>query len=187
VARLAAVLSLVWLAYVVLHTALSGRWWPMLLPDLVPPVLLVVAPVLLAALVALRGRPPLRTPRRWLPLAASALAFALGAGQSGLDLGALTRDLAGNTAPRLVAGDFNTTPAMGELNRLDRLLTRGRTTDGTLYPTSWNARHMGLWRLDFTYHDPTIRLHQYRFCDSRNLSDHDAQELWISTAKGQSA
>ncbi|WP_165985677.1 endonuclease/exonuclease/phosphatase family protein [Streptomyces sp. YIM 98790] len=351
-ARTAAVLAFVWLAYVVVHTALTGRWWPVLLLDLAPPVLLAVVPLVLVVPAAFAVPAPPRAPRRWLPVAACVTAFALGAGQSGLDLGgwgrgpgrvppgavhivvwnthywhqdedpeefysylrsfdadvyllqeylnwhhgtdtpvpvddtaglrrhfpgyritsagelltlsrlpvtdsraladppghdsvppgsdfpafwstktlrtdvrlgegtvslynthipvqldfssgvftpaflkavrrqaerrttawtALTHDLTCNPLPRLVAGDLNTTPAMGELSHLDDLLVRGRLTDGGPYPVSWDARRLALWRLDFTHHDPGIRLHRYRFSGSRGLSDHSAQELWITT------
>ncbi|WP_405009193.1 endonuclease/exonuclease/phosphatase family protein [Kitasatospora sp. NBC_01539] len=354
--RVGAVLSFVWLACVVLHTVLSGRWWPMLLPDLAPPLLLVAVPVLLGVPAVLGVVGARRDPRRWAPVAAGVASLALGAGQSGLNVdafgrgsapvpagalhvvawntqywdqdedpgafyaylhafdadvyllqeylnwnddtpvrlddtarlhaefpgysiatdgelltlsrlpitasraldntrwyastpagsdfpefwraktlrtdiragdqvvslynahipvqldtssgvftpaflgkvrtqaerrsaawAALTDDLAGNPAPRLVAGDFNTTPAMGELSRLDGILLRGQPTGGGLYPTSWDARGLGLWRLDYTYHDPAVHLARYRFRDSRGLSDHDAQELWISTTKGSTA
>ncbi|SFD31643.1 endonuclease/exonuclease/phosphatase family protein [Streptomyces aidingensis] len=353
--RLVAAAAFAWLGYVLLHTALSGRWWPMLLADLAPPLLLALAPLVLAAPAvpaALAGPGPRRRPRRWLPVVACAVAFALGAGQSGLDLGgwgrgpgrvppdavhivawnalywhqdddpdafyaylrsfdadvyliqeylnwradsdtplpvddtarlrrefpgyriitagelltlsrlpvagsraltdppgydsappgtdfpafwraktlrtdvrtgggiialynthipvqldtsdgvftpaflkgvrrqslrrtaawtSLTGDLLCTAVPRLVAGDLNTTPAMGELDRLDDLLVRARPTDGGVYPVSWDARRLPLWQLDFTFHDPGVRLHRYRFRDSPGLSDHSAQEFWITT------
>lgn len=347
-AQLTSVLAFGWLAWVLLRATLTGRWWPMLLPDLVPPLLLVVVPVLLAVVSALAGTAPSRGPRRWLPVTACAAALAVGAGHSGLHFGgwgrgpesvpaqalhlvvwnaqywhqdddeedfytylrsfdadvyllqeylnwrdgtpvrvddtaalrarfpgyrivargelltlsrlpvthirvltdpagtsappgsdfpefwqgktlrtdvlfggrpislynthipvqldasdgvltpafltgvqrqarrraaawsALAGDLACTTGARLVAGDLNTTPAMGELSHLDDLLVRGRPTGGGPYPASWNSRGPALWLLDYVFHNPGIRLDRYRFRDSRGLSDHRAQELWIT-------
>ncbi len=97
---------------------------------------------------------------------------------------ALTADLAENSSPRLVAGDFNTTPAMGEMSHLDSLLTPARLTGSGLYPSSWDARRLGLWRLDFAYHDDLINIDRYNFRGSLGFSDHDAQDLLVSTTKG---
>jgi len=98
---------------------------------------------------------------------------------------ALSGDLAGNAGPRLVLGDLNTTPAMGELSRLDRLLAPARPTGGELYPTSWYARRLPLWRLDFAYHDAATEIDRYGFRDGGGFSDHDAQDLWVSVQEGR--
>ncbi len=55
----AAVIGL-WAAWVVTQRALSGRFWPVLLPDLLPPIAYVLVPLLLAPLLLRIGR------RRWL-------------------------------------------------------------------------------------------------------------------------
>jgi hypothetical protein len=68
---------------VVLHLLLSGRYWPWVLVDLMPPVLYVLLP--LALLVALA----IRRPRRQVAIVTAALtagALALGAGQAGLNI-----------------------------------------------------------------------------------------------------
>jgi endonuclease/exonuclease/phosphatase (EEP) superfamily protein YafD len=354
--RAAGVLSLVWLGYVLVHLVLSGRWWPMLLPDLAPPLVFVLVPLALVALSALGflrgagGRPVTRV-RTWIPILAAVAALVAGVEPAGLNLDvfdhgvappagalhvvswnteywdrdddpsrfyaylrsfhadvyllqeylnwhagaplrvddsarlraefpgyqiatvgelltlsrvpivssaglddsrwypsvpagsdfpdfwrdktlrttlkvgstnlsiynvhipvqlgpigvsllaemhqqasrrdaawrALAADLAETSGPKLVAGDFNTTPAMGELSHLDELLRRAQPTNGQLYPTSWSARSVGLWRLDFAYYSASITIDQYNFRDSAGFSDHDAQDFWIDTANGPSA
>jgi endonuclease/exonuclease/phosphatase (EEP) superfamily protein YafD len=96
---------------------------------------------------------------------------------------ALTDDLAANPLPTLVAGDFNSTPSMGELRRLDRWVRRADPTEGSIYPTSWDDRGPAmLWRLDFVFHTPRVNLHRYTFHHSQHLSDHPAQDLRVSIA-----
>jgi endonuclease/exonuclease/phosphatase (EEP) superfamily protein YafD len=72
-----------WLAFVVLHRLLSGRFWLWLLPDLVPPVSYLAAPVLLLAVSGLTAQP-------WCAGGALA-ALVIGAGHSGLNRNALSR------------------------------------------------------------------------------------------------
>ncbi|MEU8272372.1 endonuclease/exonuclease/phosphatase family protein [Sphaerisporangium sp. NPDC049002] len=81
--RLVAGLTVAWLLFVVLQRLLSGRFWLWLLPDLAPPLVYVAGPLLLLALAPLAGRS-----RRWCS-ALAAVSLAVGAGQSGLALGAL--------------------------------------------------------------------------------------------------
>ncbi|MGV9778276.1 endonuclease/exonuclease/phosphatase family protein [Streptosporangium sp. NPDC003464] len=96
-ARALAWAAAAWLAFVVLHHLLSGRFWLWLVPDLVPPLVYLAAPLLLLAAVPLTGRAG-RT-RRWCAVLAAA-SLLLGAGQSGLNPGALT----GGTAAAAPAG-----------------------------------------------------------------------------------
>ncbi|GAA2899357.1 endonuclease/exonuclease/phosphatase family protein [Streptosporangium fragile] len=83
-ARLLLGVTAAWLVFVVLHHLLSGRFWLWLLPDLVPPMVYLAAPLLLLAAAPLAGR----SRRRWCA-ALAAVSLVLGAGQSGLDPGAL--------------------------------------------------------------------------------------------------
>ncbi|WP_214107655.1 endonuclease/exonuclease/phosphatase family protein [Acrocarpospora catenulata] len=78
--RLLLIACATWLTFVALHRLLTGRFWLWLLPDLVPPIFYVAAPLLLFALTPLAGR--LRR-RCALLLTASLL---LGIGHSGLNL-----------------------------------------------------------------------------------------------------
>jgi hypothetical protein len=93
----------------------------------------------------------------------------------------LRADVSANHDPFLVAGDFNTSPSMGDIAWL-----RGHLTDPTpalrsFYPTSWQdtgALPRG-WRLDWVF-TSSIRVHRYRFQTSEGLSDHRSQQLVVS-------
>ncbi|HEY0700497.1 MAG TPA: endonuclease/exonuclease/phosphatase family protein, partial [Micromonospora sp.] len=93
----------------------------------------------------------------------------------------LDRDLDANRNPVLVAGDLNTTPAMGDLRGL-----RGRLRDATVaaddpYPVSWPADGpVTAWRLDWVFTSAGTVVHRYRLTDPGGLSDHRPQELLIS-------
>lgn len=91
---------------------------------------------------------------------------------------ALSADLDANRGPSFVAGDFNSTPAMGELDRIR--LDRPALTGGGLYPSSWDARGKGWWRLDHVFTSSAVTVHRYELRDSLSLSDHRAQDLRIS-------
>jgi endonuclease/exonuclease/phosphatase (EEP) superfamily protein YafD len=95
-------------------------------------------------------------------------------------LAALGADVRGNPLPLLVAGDFNTTPAMGDLRA-----RTGRTEDAAranrhLYPVSWHLGPLHLWRLDWALTGNGLRVHQYEFRDPAGLSDHDAQDIAVT-------
>ncbi|RGC65960.1 Endonuclease/Exonuclease/phosphatase family protein [Micromonospora sp. MW-13] len=77
--RALTVLAGAWLAFVVAHRLLSGRWWLWLAPELTPPLAFVAVPVLLLALAGLAG------PARGRVALLAAAALALGAGLSGLN------------------------------------------------------------------------------------------------------
>jgi endonuclease/exonuclease/phosphatase (EEP) superfamily protein YafD len=97
--------------------------------------------------------------------------------------GGLLADLAGNPLPVLVAGDFNTSPAMGDLAGL-----RGRLVDATpanrsLYPVSWDASGwLRLWRLDWAFTSRAVQVQRYEFVDPAGLSDHRGQRLLLHLA-----
>ncbi|WP_405009202.1 endonuclease/exonuclease/phosphatase family protein [Kitasatospora sp. NBC_01539] len=83
-----------WLAFTLAHLLLSGRAWWWVLPDLLPPPVYVLAPLLIlvawCAVYAAR-RPPVGWGAR-TALACAVAALALGAQGSGLNLAALTND-----------------------------------------------------------------------------------------------
>ncbi|WP_433615652.1 endonuclease/exonuclease/phosphatase family protein [Dactylosporangium sp. CA-139114] len=96
-------------------------------------------------------------------------------------LRALTADVDANRNPILVAGDFNTSPAMGDLRKIPpRLHDAGALLP--LYPASWRDRD-GLprwWRLDWAYTTSDVRVHSYDFGRTDGQSDHSFQLLRIS-------
>ncbi|MEU6401531.1 endonuclease/exonuclease/phosphatase family protein [Streptomyces sp. NPDC046985] len=104
--RAAAVL---WLAFVLVHLALSGRWWPMLVPDLAPPIAYLAVPLLLAVL-AVAGRLRRSAPARrvtFTAVAAAALSLALAWNSTGLQWGVLFHDSPAG-APDLRVVSWNT-------------------------------------------------------------------------------
>jgi endonuclease/exonuclease/phosphatase (EEP) superfamily protein YafD len=93
---------------------------------------------------------------------------------------ALTDDVVHNGQPKLVAGDFNTSPAMGELQQFAGQLRDAAQTAGSPYPASWPTGWPRLWRLDWAFTSPSVGVYRYRFHNGAGLSDHDAQDLLIS-------
>lgn len=91
----------------------------------------------------------------------------------------LREDVGANRNPVLVAGDFNSTGAMGELRALSATLASANRAARCLYPASWPARGPALWQLDWAF-TARMRVHSYRFLDPRGLSDHRMQELLVS-------
>ncbi|MCW3840453.1 endonuclease/exonuclease/phosphatase family protein [Micromonospora yasonensis] len=96
-------------------------------------------------------------------------------------LAGLRADLAANRNPVLVAGDFNTTPAMGDLRWLRGRLRDAVDAGSDLYPTSWPADGLpAAWRLDWTLTSSSVRVHRYALGDPHGLSDHRPQTALIS-------
>ncbi|MGB2570629.1 endonuclease/exonuclease/phosphatase family protein [Micromonospora citrea] len=96
-------------------------------------------------------------------------------------LRALEADVAANPHPVLVGGDFNTTPAMGDLRPLRDLLRDAADASDAGYPATWPAGRLpALWRLDWTLTSPSVRVHRYDLRPPAGLSDHRAQQALIS-------
>ncbi|MFB6887758.1 endonuclease/exonuclease/phosphatase family protein [Kitasatospora sp. NPDC056327] len=94
---------------------------------------------------------------------------------------ALERDTAANPQPLLIAGDFNTSPAMGDLDRLRSRYADARSASGELYPGSWGGiLGTDWWRLDWAFADRRIAVERYTFVDDLGMSDHRGQHLRIS-------
>jgi endonuclease/exonuclease/phosphatase family metal-dependent hydrolase len=90
-------------------------------------------------------------------------------------LRALDGDVRANPRPLLVAGDFNTTPAMGDLDTLAGMTEDAARASRQLYPRSWHDGPLHLWRLDWTRTAHGVAVHRYEFRDPQGMSDHDAQ------------
>ncbi|MFB7469523.1 endonuclease/exonuclease/phosphatase family protein [Kitasatospora sp. NPDC056184] len=94
---------------------------------------------------------------------------------------ALERDAAANPHPLLIAGDFNTSPAMGDLDPLRARFDDARSASGELYPGSWgSALGADWWRLDWAFTSRAVAVRRYAFVDDRGMSDHRGQDLRIS-------
>ncbi|MEV6521277.1 endonuclease/exonuclease/phosphatase family protein [Longispora sp. NPDC051575] len=94
-------------------------------------------------------------------------------------LAGLTGDVAGNANPVLVAGDFNTSPAMAGLEELDGRLTDALAASPEAFPATWPAG-APLWRLDWAFTGNGTRVHGYGFGSPEGLSDHLYQHLVLS-------
>jgi endonuclease/exonuclease/phosphatase (EEP) superfamily protein YafD len=93
---------------------------------------------------------------------------------------ALLRDVADNPNAVFVSGDFNTTPAMGDLDGLREGLVDALPASGTILPGTWNSEGLRLWRLDWVFTNDRLRVHRYDFEDPAGMSDHQAQHLVVS-------
>jgi GT2 family glycosyltransferase/endonuclease/exonuclease/phosphatase family metal-dependent hydrolase len=100
------------------------------------------------------------------------------------DFGALDRDVAANKLPVLVAGDFNTSPAMGDMRGIAGMLRDAITVNRSLFPASWDSQFpLALVRLDWAFTSPGVNVSRYDFLDAQAISDHRAQSLMISLGK----
>lgn len=80
-----------WLTFTAARPLLSGRVWWWVLPDLLPPAMFVLVPVVLLAGVPMLRLARIRLPRSatWLVTAIAAAALVAGFAQAGLNLGAM--------------------------------------------------------------------------------------------------
>ncbi|MER5352666.1 endonuclease/exonuclease/phosphatase family protein [Kitasatospora sp. NPDC002551] len=94
---------------------------------------------------------------------------------------ALERDAAANPNPLLIAGDFNTSPAMADLDPLRARFDDARSASGDLYPGSWGGvLGADWWRLDWAFTNHAVAVRHYAFVDDLGMSDHRGQDLRIS-------
>ncbi|GGS47289.1 endonuclease/exonuclease/phosphatase family protein [Actinokineospora fastidiosa] len=101
------------------------------------------------------------------------------AGERRAHFAALLADVRANPRPVVVAGDFNTSPSMGELDAVRAVVRDAAEAGSEVYPTSWHVGPFG-WRLDWAFTSPSVPVHRYGFTDPRGLSDHRPQELLLS-------
>lgn len=99
---------------------------------------------------------------------------------------ALARDVAANPHPVLVAGDFNTTPAMGDVREFPAGLRDAQRATRSPYPVSFTASlavHAWVpewWRLDWILTSPGVKVHDYDLLAPQGLSDHRLQSVVVS-------
>lgn len=99
---------------------------------------------------------------------------------------ALLREVAANELPALIAGDFNTSPAIGEVRHIRRLGRDAARSGRDLHPAGWNARRRRWWRLDWALTRPgtgaALTVHRHRLRHPEGLSDHRVQEITLTAA-----
>ncbi|HET8661467.1 MAG TPA: endonuclease/exonuclease/phosphatase family protein [Micromonosporaceae bacterium] len=108
----------------------------------------------------------------------------------------LVDDVAANPNPVLVSGDLNCTSAMGCLGPLRAVARDATRANRQLLPLSWRfgaprtfrqdnalaGLPMPFWRIDWTFTRGPVTVHRYKLVSVQRLSDHRAQDLWISVA-----
>ncbi|MGW4745184.1 endonuclease/exonuclease/phosphatase family protein [Streptomyces sp. NPDC004290] len=93
----------------------------------------------------------------------------------------LEADLAANRNPVVVAGDFNATAAMSDLDPLRERLDDAAEVSTDPYPTSWEeGGWKPFWRTDWAFTGNGARAERYAFGAPEKLSDHAVQDLWVS-------
>jgi Endonuclease/Exonuclease/phosphatase family len=99
-----------------------------------------------------------------------------------LEYHALIADLQANPLPCVIAGDFNTSPAIGELRRIRAVARDESRVLAALYPVTWNARsRVPLWRLDWLFTRGDAMVARYELNSPRGLSDHRIQSAVVRT------
>ncbi|MDH2427107.1 endonuclease/exonuclease/phosphatase family protein [Sphaerisporangium sp. TRM90804] len=95
---------------------------------------------------------------------------------------AIRADIATNRNPVVLAGDLNTSPAMG----IGRLIPEGLVDQtpalSSLYPATYRYGPAELWRIDWMYTTPDVTVHGYELPDAAGLSDHRAQRVVLSVS-----
>lgn len=92
---------------------------------------------------------------------------------------ALTREVVADPDPVLVAGDLNTSPAMGDNRELLAATHDAALVSTDPYPVSWRRGGSlpGPWRLDWALTRGPIDVASYDFADPAGNSDHAAQVI----------
>jgi Endonuclease/Exonuclease/phosphatase family len=86
----------------------------------------------------------------------------------------LVTDVTTNRGPVLVAGDFATSPSMGDLDALRDVADDAISAGTSLYPASWLA-----WRTDWAF-TRDVDVHTYEFTDAGEQSAHRPQWLVVT-------
>ncbi|RCV47900.1 endonuclease/exonuclease/phosphatase family protein [Marinitenerispora sediminis] len=94
----------------------------------------------------------------------------------------LEQALAAVPGPAVVAGDFNSTAVMGELDTLRGSLRDAARAGDSVYPVSWSERaaFLGLWRLDWAFTTPEVDVRRYDLVPMGDLSDHRSQVIEVA-------
>ncbi|GII79527.1 hypothetical protein Sru01_45090 [Sphaerisporangium rufum] len=93
---------------------------------------------------------------------------------------AIGADVAANPNPVVLAGDLNTSPAMGIRRLLPERLVDRTPELSSLYPATYPAGGTVLWRIDWVYTSREVAVHRYELLDPAGLSDHRAQRVIMS-------
>jgi endonuclease/exonuclease/phosphatase family metal-dependent hydrolase len=92
----------------------------------------------------------------------------------------LEHDLDANRNPTVVAGDFNTSPSMGDRNGVASRLNDAGRASTSVYPTSWKSDWLALWRVDWAFTNDGVDVHTYKLVPHNDMSDHRLQDMTVS-------
>ncbi|MFD0473208.1 endonuclease/exonuclease/phosphatase family protein [Nonomuraea thailandensis] len=95
---------------------------------------------------------------------------------------AIGADVAANPHPVVLAGDLNTSPAMGVRRLLPERLIDRTPALSSLYPATYLAGTAELWRIDWLYTSADVTVHSYELPGAEGLSDHRAQRMVVSVS-----
>ncbi|MFC4586669.1 endonuclease/exonuclease/phosphatase family protein [Sphaerisporangium corydalis] len=91
----------------------------------------------------------------------------------------LAADLGGNPHPKLVSGNLNVLPHMGDLDRLGHLEDAG-TAGTSPYPATLTFAGLRLWRMDWTLVSPGVGVQRYDLRSPEGMSSHHLQAVTVS-------
>lgn len=93
----------------------------------------------------------------------------------------LTSDVAGNQNPLVVAGDFNTSPAMGDNRQLLKITRDAANFGQSLYPSTWRVGGQlpRLWRNDWFLIRNDIGVISFQSLNPEGNSDHLVQSVHL--------
>jgi len=94
----------------------------------------------------------------------------------------LTADISTNPLPLVIAGDFNTSPAMGDNRDLLKVTKDAASYSSILYPATWRVGGQlpKLWRNDWFLIRNNISVDRFRSLDPEGNSDHMVQAVDLS-------
>ncbi|WP_405675853.1 endonuclease/exonuclease/phosphatase family protein [Streptomyces sp. NBC_01511] len=105
----------------------------------------------------------------------------------------LEKDLARNSNAKVIAGDFNSTAAMRDLDNLRSQATDALEVSDDFVPVSWKFpapaefewesvfnRPLPFWRVDWTFTDGPVKAHRYELAATDGISEHRMQKLWVT-------
>ncbi|HEX6467978.1 MAG TPA: endonuclease/exonuclease/phosphatase family protein [Streptosporangiaceae bacterium] len=96
---------------------------------------------------------------------------------------ALRADVDANDHPAVLGADLNASPAMGIRRLLPKRLVDRSPALPSIYPTSWQAGGLDLWRIDWLLTTRDITVHTYEMVGPAGLSDHKAERAVLSVRR----
>ncbi len=94
---------------------------------------------------------------------------------------ALEQDISANPLPHYIAGDFNTSHAMGSMRWFLTRFTDAATRGTSHFPATWTDRILRVWRIDWALADPSLPIASYEIIPVvTSSSDHAGLRVSLS-------